>query len=245
MKIKLVILLSGFFLLTSCTNNSYTTTDPTRASLDYGTEYNAANKAPLIDRIKTSGQVYSTLIQSPDQQLPVELMKNARCVAVIPNLIKAAFILGGKHGEGIVSCRDVFQNWSSPGFVSLTGGSFGWQIGAQSTDLVLFFMDEKSAQSLLEKNVTLGGDISVAAGPLGRTAGLGTNLQLKGIYSYARTEGFFAGISLEGAVISPDERANAIFYDRVVSPRDILFSGGIQQIPVQAQDFMNLLPRKS
>jgi len=213
-----------------------------RASLSHAAVFEDSASAPLIERIQNAKQVYTSLINSADQRVPSELLDKTKCVAVIPNVIKAAFLVGGRYGEGIASCRDVYGNWSAPAFMTITGGSFGWQIGAQSTDLVLYFMDEKSAQSLLESNVTLGGDVSVAAGPLGRTAGIGTDTKLTGIFSYAQTEGFFAGISLEGAVLSPNDRANTIFYSKVVSPRDVLFNSNIESIPPVAKEFVSLLP---
>ena len=148
----------------------------------------------VTDRVATATSVYRDMVKMPDDGIPDYLRENCRAVIVIPHLVKAAFGLGGRHGKGIVSVKGKNKTWSPPSFVSLSGGSFGFQIGASATDLVLFVMTDRGMKSLLESKFSLGGDASVAAGPVGRTASAGTDIQFKSdIYAYARSKGAFAG----------------------------------------------------
>ncbi len=197
----------------------------------------------LTDRIYNSKEVYQELTNTPDKGVPDSLLKGCRCVAVIPHVVKAAFVVGGRHGRGIVSCRNAEGRWSPIAFLTVSGGSLGFQIGAQTTDLVLFIMSEKGAKSLLKSEFTIGADVSAAAGPVGRTASASTDIRLNAdIYAYSRAKGLFAGISLEGASITPDEKAVREFYGAELSPETLLFRQEAPKVPEAAMAFIKILP---
>lgn len=179
--------------------------------------------------------VFQELLSSPDRGVPEGLLKNAKCVAVIPNSVKGAVGFGARFGSGVMSCRGENGHWSSPAFLTLRGGSWGLQIGAESSDLVVFFMSEQGARSLLNSSqITLGGKLSVAAGPVGRTAEASTDLKLDAeMYTYAKTKGLFAGVSLEGARLSQDNKANRKYYGQKVTAKQLLFEH--KRIPVRAE----------
>jgi lipid-binding SYLF domain-containing protein len=162
-------------------------------------------------RLITATQVLEELRATPDQNVPDWLMQRAYGVAVIPEVIKGAFIFGGRYGNGVLSVRDASGRFSSPIFITLTGGSVGWQVGATSTDVVLVFATQRSVENFARGKFTLGADASVAAGPVGRQgeAAAGINAE---IYSYSRSRGLFAGVALDGTVIAFDRRANDAFY---------------------------------
>lgn len=196
----------------------------------------------VVSRVNEAAEVYRALITAPDAQIPENLLRNSECVAVLPRVLRAAFIAGGRYGLGIVSCNSEGQVWSPPSFVTLSGGSVGFQIGAESADLVLFFTGSGAKNSLLSSSITLGADITVAAGPVGRTAQGKTDFSQTAIYTYAATEGIFAGISLEGAVLQPDYDANAAYYGQALN-LESLFSGGVvTNVPSEAREFVALLP---
>lgn len=157
--------------------------------------------------------------------IPLDLIEKAACVAVIPGVKKAAIGIGGRFGFGAASCRATggHRSWAPPLMLELKGGSFGLQIGGQETDVVLLFMNLKGIDYLLRNKFTLGADASIAAGPVGRSAGAATDVQMRAeILSYSRSRGLFAGISLEGASLKQDERANGVLYGGKVSPRELL-----------------------
>ena len=187
--------------------------------------------------------VYRELITATDKAIPKELLDHAKCIAVLPGVIKAAIGFGGRHGSGVMSCRTE-TGWSTPAFVSISGGSWGVQLGVQSSDIVLFLMNDRGARSLVEgSRVTLGGQASVAAGPFGRSAEAATNLDLKAeIYSYAKSKGLFAGLSLEGAELRPDKDDNRDYYGSDVTTTQLLFGGGPANVPAEAQTFRHALP---
>src|SRR2546421_5643276 len=185
-----------------------------------------ANAARVVQEIHTS--------------IPTEYWDRAECIAVIPDLKKAAFIVGGEFGKGVISCRSGEQ-WSAPVFMQLAKGSWGFQAGAQQVDLVMLVMNESGVQKLLNNKVNLGADASVAAGPLGRQGSVGTDAQLTAeILSYSRAQGLFAGIDLSGGVLRPDEDANKNAYGSDASPRTILASREISA-PTQAAAFLSAL----
>jgi lipid-binding SYLF domain-containing protein len=158
-----------------------------------------------------------------DEEVPRDLIRKAECVVVVPGVKKAALGIGARFGYGAASCRTGRVSWSAPIMVSLKGGSFGLQIGGQEADLVLLFMNDKGLGYLLRNKFTLGADATVAAGPVGRTAEAATDAQLRAeILSYSRSRGVFAGISVEGAVLKPDDSANVEVYGRKVSAREVL-----------------------
>jgi len=194
-------------------------------------------------KLSEAVEVYHELVTSPDRSVPKQLLEQCRCVAVLPGVLKAAIGIGARHGSGVMTCRTA-HGWSAPAFVNITGGSFGFQLGAESTDLVLFFMNDRGARSLVNgSRITLGGKASVAAGPFGRSGEADTNLELKAeIYSYARAKGLFAGLSLEGARLAPNEKDIADYYGRGVTYKQLLFGGGPKTRPAEAAAFASALP---
>ncbi len=191
------------------------------------------------DRAEEASIVLDEVMDTHEASIPEWLLNEAHCIAVIPNVVKVGFIFGGRHGRGLVSCR-VGAKWSRPSFVRITGGSFGLQIGAQATDFILVFANRKAAERLTEGKFTLGGDASIAAGPVGRTASVATDIKLQTeIYSYSRSRGLFAGLSLEGSSLGTDEDANWDVYGDRVEPEDLLFSAG--DIPRDVARFVEAL----
>ena len=204
----------------------------------------AETDAKLDQRLEDATAVYRELLATPDRGVPEALLRDCRCIAVIPHVLKGAMVFGARHGTGVMSCRAARGNWSPPSFVSLTGGSWGLQFGGESSDLVLFFMSERGARSLMNgSKLTLGGKASVAAGPVGRTGEASTDLKLDAeIYTYAKSKGLFAGLSVEGARLAPDQKANTAFYGREVSARQLLFENQAPRVPREAQAFCKALP---
>ena len=195
----------------------------------------------ITARVETATDVLRALQEMPEQGVPPALLRDAQGIAVIPGVIKAGFIVGGRYGKGLVSVRSD-SGWSPPAFLSLTGGSIGWQIGAQSTDLILVFKTERSIRDIAAGKVTLGGDAAIAAGPVGRSAQASTDAQLQAeIYSYSRSRGLFAGISLEGAALTMDIDANRTFYaDTDANPWAVL-EGKVRTVPPAGRDFQAAL----
>ena len=182
----------------------------------------AAPSASQIKEVSGAARVVTELRSTPDRGIPDSIWKRAQCVAVMPGVKKAAFVLGGEHGKGVVSCRTA-QGWTSPVFLALDKGSIGAQFGAESTDLVLLVMNENGIQRLLQDKVTLGADASLAAGPVGRSGAAATDAQLRAeILSYSRSRGVFAGVDLSGGVLRPDNAASTAFYGHPISNQDIL-----------------------
>ncbi len=180
-------------------------------------------QAEEIGRITEATVAFRDIMAIPDKTVPEYLLRDAAGIAIIPRVVKVGFIVGGEYGRGVLLLRNKNGSWSNPIFITLSGGSIGWQLGAQSADFVLVFKTVRSVDSVLTDKLTLGVDVAVAAGPLGRRAGASTDMQLKAeIFSYSRSRGFFAGLSLDGALIQIDDEANAAFYDaEYISPRDI------------------------
>jgi lipid-binding SYLF domain-containing protein len=202
-----------------------------------------ARAGKLDERLDEARAAYHELLETPDREIPEALLEGCDCIAVIPGVIKGALGYGARFGNGVVSCRDSAGAWSPPAFLRLTGGSIGFQIGAEKSDVVLFFMTERGARSLLESKFTLGGKVSVAAGPAGRSGEASTDLKLDAeIYSYARSKGLFAGLALEGARLSPDDKANARYYGKKVEAKDLLFEHRSPGLPEGAEAFLKVLP---
>ena len=168
-----------------------------------------------VDRMQNSGTVIQEILDIPDD-IPQDVLDKARCVVVLPSVLKAAFIAGGSYGRGVMVCRtgkDFTGPWGAPAMYALEGGSFGLQIGGEATDFVILVMNNRGVDSLLHSKVKLGGDASIAAGPLGRTASADTDAYMRAeMLSYSRARGVFAGISLEGSTLRPDEDANHRVY---------------------------------
>ncbi len=198
-------------------------------------------RVEVVDQVERASDVYRKLVDGVDGGIPEPLLVRADCIAVLPEVWKGAFIAGGRYGNGVVSCRDEERNWSSPAFISIISSSIGFQFGAEATDLVLVFVGKEAINTLLEGSVTLGGDVRVAAGPVGRSIEGKTDFTTTGIYSYARSKGLFAGFSLEGSVLRPDWDSNDAFYGKKVEARSIL-SGKVDGMPEEGRAFVDLLP---
>jgi SH3 domain-containing YSC84-like protein 1 len=208
---------------------------------------NASDESKDDDRLRNCGAVLKEILDVPDN-IPHDLLDKADCVVVFPSVLKAAFIVGGSYGRGAMSCRkgDHFRGpWGAPTMMALEGGSFGLQIGGQATDFVLLVMDESGARGILASKVKLGGDASVAAGPVGRDASAETDATLRSeILSYSRARGLFAGVSLEGSTIRPDNGDNRRVYGREISARDIVLSGTVA-VPPAAEPLISTLDAKT
>ena len=201
----------------------------------------------VADRLWESAKILDELTSAPDADVPKELLKRAECVAVIPAVKKAALGIGGLYGRGAVSCRQDNGKgpWGAPSMLSLGGGGIGFQLGAQSTDLVMLFMSPDSIKYLLRDKVTLGGDVSAAAGPKGRAASAQTSASMRAeILTYSRSRGAFAGISVNGAVLTPDKDANTSLYNGKIDARDLLMQGNVA-IPEPAKKFVDAVSRAS
>jgi len=197
------------------------------------------------DRAKDAAKVLTEIMGISEDRIPDELMQRAKGIAVFPNVVKGAFGIGGQYGKGLVSQRMANGRWSAPSFVDIGGGSFGFQLGVSSTDLVLVFTNEEGFKSLLDGKVTLGADASVAAGPVGRKAAAGTDIKMNSaILSYSRSKGLFAGVSLDGAAVTIDSSANRHAYGRDVSGKEILLDGKTHSNAVVAP-FMAALEKYS
>jgi lipid-binding SYLF domain-containing protein len=186
-------------------------------------------------------QVLREVMAIPESAIPEALFSRAYAIAVIPGVVKAGLVVGGRHGRGLIAVRGADNTWTNPSFISLTGGSVGFQAGVQATDIVLVFRTERGVDSIVSGKFTLGADAAVAAGPVGRTAAALTDAQLRAeIYSYSRARGLFAGVALDGAVLAIDHRANQRVYGRNVTPRQI-FAGGVSGVPSAIVDFRDAL----
>jgi lipid-binding SYLF domain-containing protein len=207
----------------------------------------SASDKKETDRLQNCGTVLKEILDIPDN-IPQDLLDKAECVIVYPSVIKAAFVIGGSYGRGAMSCRtgEHFTGpWSAPTLMALEGGSIGFQIGGQATDFVLLVMNARGARSIINSKVKLGADASVAAGPKGRTANASTDVTLRAeVLSYSRARGLFAGISLEGSTVRPDNDANQKIYDRKVEAESIIFKGAVP-VPPAAQKLVSYLNRKS
>jgi SH3 domain-containing YSC84-like protein 1 len=183
------------------------------------------DRAKDEDRLQNAGEVMKEITGVPDN-VPQKLLDKADCVIVIPSVLKAAFIVGGSYGRGAMTCRSGknFQGpWGAPTMMALEGGSFGFQLGAQATDFVLLVMNPRGASSILSSKVKLGGDASVAAGPVGRDAEADTDVTMRAeVLTYSRSRGLFAGVSLEGSTLRPDNDANERIYGKKVSAKEIV-----------------------
>jgi len=175
-----------------------------------------------VKRLKLSTDVITALMTTPDNGIPEEVLDNAKCMIVVPHLIKAGFIFGGKHGRGIATCR-TSSGWSAPAFVSVSGGSWGLQIGVEGVDLVMLIMNDQGLQHLLSSKFKISGEGSAAAGPVGRHASAGTDWKLNTeMLTYSRAKGVFAGLTLEGAVVEQDDDSTRAIYHKNLPFRTVL-----------------------
>src|SRR5271170_2531629 len=202
----------------------------------------ASDKEDDINRTHKSAEVFQEIMNAPDS-IPQDVLNKARCVAIIPGDKKFAFVFGGDYGRGLAMCRTA-TGWSAPIFLAVEGGSFGYQIGGSSTDLILLFMNDHALHSLLSDKFKMGGDATVAAGPVGRDATASTDLKLTAeILSYSRSKGVFAGVSLDGTVVQADKSGDSAMYGPDVTRHDIL-SGGVHA-PSDARTLARELQRYS
>jgi lipid-binding SYLF domain-containing protein len=199
--------------------------------------------------VDSAGEVLQDITAIPERGLPPALLHSAEAVAIIPDLIKLGFVVGGRHGRGVLLVRDPNGMWSNPIFVSLTGGSIGWQAGASATDVVLVFRSHRGVENILKgrDKITLGADAAIAAGPVGRQAEAGTDLQLKAeILSYSRSRGLFAGAALEGSSLRIDWRANSAYYRTgEITPGDIVAGRNIPGVPLSGYNLKMFLAKIS
>ncbi len=193
-------------------------------------------------RVADATDVLDQLLRIPEQTVPPALLARAYAVAVIPNVVKVGFALGARRGKGILVIRREDNSWSNPAFITLTGGSFGFQIGAQSTDIILVFKTRAGVDGIANGKFTLGADASIAAGPVGRHTAIATDIQFQAeVFSYSRSRGIFAGVALEGAGITMDRMANAAFYgSSSITPEQIFSSSG-NAAPAVANTFVQVL----
>jgi lipid-binding SYLF domain-containing protein len=199
----------------------------------------ASDREDDVARTQKAAQVFKEIMDTPDKGIPHDLLESAKCIAIIPGDKKFAFIFGGSYGRGVATCR-TSHGWSAPMFLAIDGGSVGYQIGGSSTDLVMLFMNDRALQSLLSDKFKLGGDASVAAGPVGRSAAAGTDLKLSAeILSYSRSKGIFAGISLDGAVVQADKSGDQAMYGADVDRHEIV--DGKVAMPAAARDLIREL----
>lgn len=195
------------------------------------------DRTGVTDRLGDAAKVLDELMGTPDNSIPETVLARAKCVAVIPSMVKGGFIVGGRHGRGVVTCRTA-NGWSAPAFLSLTGGSWGAQIGLEKVDLVLLFMNERGVSSLMKDNFKVGADASLAAGPIGRHAEAATDAKLNSeILAYSRAKGLFAGLELNGAAVKPDNDSNTAFYGNNINWRETL-SGNVKA-PAGADPFID------
>jgi SH3 domain-containing YSC84-like protein 1 len=185
----------------------------------------ATAKEDSVERLQKSADVLKEIMGAPDKGIPEEVLNDAKCIVVVPHLIKAGFIVGGKHGRGVASCRTA-TGWSAPAFISVGGGSGGLQIGAEGVDLVMLVMNDKGLQHLLSSKFQLSGEGSAAAGPVGRHASAGTDWKMNAeLLTYSRSKGAFAGLTLEGAVVEQDADSTTAIYGRDIPFRKVLMGG--------------------
>lgn len=207
----------------------------------------AADQEKDEDRLKNCGVVLKEILNVPDD-IPQALLDKAACVVIYPSVLKAAFIVGGSYGRGAMTCRkggNFRGPWGAPTMMALEGGSFGLQIGGEATDFVLLVMNESGARGILAGKVKLGGDASAAAGPVGRDTSAETDVTMRSeILSYSRARGAFAGISLEGSTIRPDNDANKEIYGRKLPARHIVLSGRVP-VPSAARQLISTLDAKT
>lgn len=195
------------------------------------------------EQSQKAAKVFREIMGAPDKAIPGDILEKAECVAVFPQVIKAGFIVGGRGGRGLASCRTT-NGWSGPSYLDMGGGSFGLQIGAQAVDFILLFMNKEGMDKLLGDKFEIGGDATAAAGPVGRQAGASTNIRMDAqILSYSRSKGLFAGLELKGVVIGNDSSNNEKVYGKNVKPSEILH--GSKTPPADVAPFAETLTRYS
>jgi SH3 domain-containing YSC84-like protein 1 len=200
-----------------------------------------SKESKAADRVQAAADVLNEIQSAPDSGIPEDILGRSQCVAVVPSMLKGGFIVGGKYGRGLASCRTA-KGWSSPAFFTVAGGSFGFQIGGQAVDLVMLIMNNDGMQHLLSSQFALGADASVAAGPVGRHAEGNTDWKMRAqVLTYSRARGVFAGVSLNGAVIKQDKDSTREFYGHMVTSKAAL-TGEVEP-PAPAHPFLSTLAK--
>jgi lipid-binding SYLF domain-containing protein len=193
-------------------------------------------------RLSDATDVLDQLLRIPEKTVPPSLLARAYAVAVIPNVIKAGFVFGARRGKGVIVVRQDNDTWSNPAFVTITGGSVGWQAGVESTDVILVFKTRKGVTNIADGKLTLGADASISAGPVGRNAAIATDIQFEAeVMSYSRSRGLFAGVALDGSGVTMDHKANAAFYGSAEMTPDAIFTSSPNIAPDAANAFVQLL----
>jgi lipid-binding SYLF domain-containing protein len=214
------------------------------ASTGLAQEPSSEDYKDAIEQSNKAAKVFTEIMSAPDQEIPEGILGNAECVMVFPEVVKAGFIVGGRGGRGVASCRTA-GGWTAPAYFDLGGGSIGLQIGAQMTDFVLLIMNEEGMAKLLGDKFELGADASAAAGPVGRQAGLSTNVRMDAeILSYSRSKGLFAGLELKGVVIKPDKDNVTSVYGPTMTAKALLEGAAAKQ-PAEVMAFSNTLAKYS
>ena len=196
-----------------------------------------SDREATIDRMDHAGRVLHEVMVAPDRGIPEEVLEHAKCIAVVPHMLKGGFVFGAENGRGVATCRTA-SGWSAPAFFTITGGSWGLQIGVEGVDLVMVIQNEEGMRHLINSNFELGGDASAAAGPVGRHASADTDWKLNTeVLTYSRAKGLFAGLTLTGAAIRRDNDSTEAIYGRDVSTRHILDGGEV--VPASASPFLD------
>lgn len=222
----------SLLLATGCTHK------PATAATPQGVD---KQQAQVSERVQMAADDLNNLMNAPDSEIPQTILAKARCVAVIPDMVKGGFVIGGQHGRGLATCR-TGHGWSAPAPITLSGGSWGAQIGVQSADIVLLFMNQGAVDSLLHDKLKIGGEASIAAGPVGRTAQAATDVKMNSeILSYSRTKGLYAGLDLSGAAVRQDMDTTVAMYGHSI-PFTRILSGAVPP-PAKTMAFMNAVSK--
>jgi lipid-binding SYLF domain-containing protein len=204
-----------------------------------------ANRSDEVKRLERATDVFQEIMKTPDKGIPEDLLDKAECVAIVPGLKKGGLGLGGKYGKGLIMCRKPNRNWTAPSFITIEGGSVGFQIGFTQIDVVMLFMNKSGVDKLIGDKFTIGADASAAAGPVGRQTAAQTNIRLDAqILTYSRAKGLFAGVSLDGATLRSDKDDNRDFYGKDIDPRAILLDGTVE-MPAEARSLASALSWQS
>lgn len=203
----------------------------------------AADETTQQKLLKNAKSVVEEIMSAPDLGIPSDMISRAQAVIVFPSMLKGGFLIGARYGKGVATVRNAKTGqWGPPSFITTMGGSFGLQFGAQSVDLILIVMTEKGLKGLLNNNFTLGGDMSVAAGPVGRYAEMGVDILLQGdTYSYSRSRGVFGGLSLKGTIIKANVGFNEEYYNAKLTPEEIMIDGKVKNVPESSQKFLQYM----
>jgi SH3 domain-containing YSC84-like protein 1 len=205
----------------------------------------AADRGDEVKRLRRATEVFQEMMKTPDKGIPQDLLDKSECIGVVPGLKKGGLGLGGKYGKGLVMCRKPDRSWTAPSFITIEGGSAGFQIGFEQIDLVMLIMNREGMNKLIGDKFTIGADASAAAGPVGRQSAAQTNIRLDAqILTYSRAKGLFAGISLDGATLRQDRDDNRDFYGKDIDARKILLEGTVE-MPAEARALASALSWQS